>query len=418
MIARKALTNPSGASSRQLGMDEALGKALLEGAFLTRDQLDNVKAAAAASGKSLKEVALEREIIAPEVLASVLAFLLELPVVELRHCTVQPAALAQVPGNVARRLSILPVSVEEDILRVVAEGPLDGEALQALRELTGMRVRLVLALTGGVRSAIDEHYGRVVVPEMDAERVTPVRESPRSPLGGLADAENAGCGAAGRLSEQGAGAPLPGDISQQLAPGAEGLGLAELGGATRGGGNVRAGLPAFFKRRRSDRPRLALDEGNGDAPRSTRRRWPWAWRKAAGATGQVLIHVDKPRGRAQAGASTQAAANRPQQRVGINPALQLAVWVVGILFFGFGDTLTSLMVFESSGREANFLLAALLRVVGPTVAWFLIIKVVATLAVVLVSRLRPRLEVFASLSMLCLGMFLVAQNSTILLLSR
>ena len=94
----------------------------------------------------------------------------------------------------------------------------------------------------------------------------------------------------------------------------------------------------------------------------------------------------------------------------------MLIWAGGILFFGFGDTLTSLMVFQSQGSEANVLLRSILSVVGPTVFGFLAVKVVATLAVLLLSRWQPSLSKFAGLATLVVGMFLVAQNATTLLI--
>ena len=107
---------------------------------------------------------------------------------------------------------------------------------------------------------------------------------------------------------------------------------------------------------------------------------------------------------------------QPTTAPGRRQTIQMLVWVAAILLFGFGDTFTSLLVFGSGGVEANVLLGAVLKLLGPTVRNFLILKAVATAVPVLLARLNPRLELLASGAMLLIGMFLVAQNLAALLL--
>jgi hypothetical protein len=86
-----------------------------------------------------------------------------------------------------------------------------------------------------------------------------------------------------------------------------------------------------------------------------------------------------------------------------------------ILLFGFGDTLTSLLVFVRGGSEANLLFQAILRVLGPSTLNFVLVKMAATVLALLAARLQPRVEGLVAWAMLLLGAFLVAQNSMALL---
>ena len=95
--------------------------------------------------------------------------------------------------------------------------------------------------------------------------------------------------------------------------------------------------------------------------------------------------------------------------------IQLSLWVAAILLFGFGDTFTSLMVFGSGGSEANMLLGAILRIIGPTVGGFLLVKVATTVGAMLLARNWPRLERLLSLVMLAVGIYLVAQNTAVIM---
>ncbi|MBI4312960.1 MAG: hypothetical protein HY681_14460 [Chloroflexi bacterium] len=94
---------------------------------------------------------------------------------------------------------------------------------------------------------------------------------------------------------------------------------------------------------------------------------------------------------------------------------QFIAWGAAILFFGFGDTLTSLLVFGAGGAESNVLLGAVLTFLGPSVRNFLIVKAAATVAPVLLARLDRRVEPFICGAMLLVGVYLVAQNLAALL---
>ena len=93
---------------------------------------------------------------------------------------------------------------------------------------------------------------------------------------------------------------------------------------------------------------------------------------------------------------------------------KVLIWAAAILFFGFGDTLTSLMVFANGGVEGNLLLRAVLSFLGPTLWSFVAIKMAATLGIVLLALLVPRMETLISLGMLAAGVFLVTHNSMLL----
>ena len=101
-----------------------------------------------------------------------------------------------------------------------------------------------------------------------------------------------------------------------------------------------------------------------------------------------------------------------------NQNRQLWLWGTAILFFGFGDTFTSLLVFQRGGTEANLLMSGVLTLFGRTIWGFLLIKAATVMGAVLTGRWQPRFEVVVTVAMLMMGIFLVAQNSTILLFQR
>ena len=53
------------------------------------------------------------------------------------------------------------------------------------------------------------------------------------------------------------------------------------------------------------------------------------------------------------------------------------LWVMAALLFGFGDTLTSVLVFSQGGYESNPVLAVLLSLLGRSIGAFVMVKTVA-----------------------------------------
>ena len=141
-----------------LGVDEKLGQALVDGAFISPDDLEKALKEARESGKRLSQVLLEKNFLSPETLATVLSFQIGVPVIDLKQFRVQPEALELVPEEVAREKGVIPLSIEDGTLQVAMEDPQDLETIDTLAALTKLRIRPCLPLHGGVRELIDTAY--------------------------------------------------------------------------------------------------------------------------------------------------------------------------------------------------------------------------------------------------------------------
>jgi len=139
------------------GVQERIGNALVEGAFINREQLISAEEISRNTGKRLGEVLIERGLISPETLATVLSFLFNVPVVELRQLPVQPEALHLIPEDIAREHNILPLAAEGNTLRVAMEDPQDKELIKTISALTQMRIRPILPLRG-LKWLIESNY--------------------------------------------------------------------------------------------------------------------------------------------------------------------------------------------------------------------------------------------------------------------
>jgi len=142
----------------QSGAKKQIDQLLVEGAFITPEQLETARETASQSNMDLRQVLLDQRLISQETLATVLSFQLNVPTVDLKQAQVQPNALALIPEEVAREHNVLPLSVDGDTLTVVMEHPDALQLIDILAVLTKKRIKPVIPLRGGIRDAISTHY--------------------------------------------------------------------------------------------------------------------------------------------------------------------------------------------------------------------------------------------------------------------
>ena len=111
------------------------------------------------SGKRLGTILVEMGALDDHTVVAALAAQLGLPVADLRHRSSDPDALAAVPEDLARRLSVLPLRRAGDGLEVAVADPLDAPAMAELAHLAGSDIHLLVASPDDVRQAIDRCYG-------------------------------------------------------------------------------------------------------------------------------------------------------------------------------------------------------------------------------------------------------------------
>ncbi len=146
------------AKQAALDVDEKLGQALVEGTFISSEQLEEALKEAKDSGKRLSQVLLEKNFLSPETLATVLSFQIGAPVIDIKQFRVQPEALELVPEEIAREKGVIPLSIEDGTLQVAMEDPQDLETIDTLAALTKLRIRPCLPLHGRVKELIETSY--------------------------------------------------------------------------------------------------------------------------------------------------------------------------------------------------------------------------------------------------------------------
>lgn len=146
------MSAPSGISERVL-------ESLVTAGLLTVEQVANVREAAASRGVSIGVVLIERDLVGPSDVVSVLEQDLGVPQVDLSSYTPEDDALALVPGPTARARGVLPLFDIEGMLTVAIGDPMDVFILDAVSAELGLELEPVLADRASVSAAVEQYYG-------------------------------------------------------------------------------------------------------------------------------------------------------------------------------------------------------------------------------------------------------------------
>ena len=136
-----------------------LGDILLNGQFITREQLDEALKHQKVKGGRLGVCLIKLGYLTEEILHSVLSRQFGLDVIEPAATEVDPEILKLVPREWAARLQTIPIRREANVLFVAVSDPHDFVTLDELKFRTGLKIMPLLASEVQIREGIDKHYG-------------------------------------------------------------------------------------------------------------------------------------------------------------------------------------------------------------------------------------------------------------------
>ena len=142
-----------------VSFEERVGQVLVEGGFLTADQLQTGRDKSEEKGTRLLDTLVSEGMVSRETLVTVLSFQLRIPIADLKHVEVDSEALMLVPEDYARSKEILPVGFDADgSLRIATMMPNDFALSTELSSMTGLQIKFALALGGALEELIDRAY--------------------------------------------------------------------------------------------------------------------------------------------------------------------------------------------------------------------------------------------------------------------
>lgn len=134
------------------------GEILREYNLVSQEQLDNALKIQKTSNRRIGEILVSLNAITLTQVAETLAVQLELQFISLDRYQAQPNAIKLVPKNIAERLKIIPLAVDDDnTLLITMSDPLDLPAQDEIKLITGHNIRIA---TSG-RDDVDRNLSRI-----------------------------------------------------------------------------------------------------------------------------------------------------------------------------------------------------------------------------------------------------------------
>jgi type IV pilus assembly protein PilB len=136
-----------------------LGDILVQAGVITESQLSDTLKKQKYTGKRVGELLVSEGIITEVRLAEALSTQLKLPMFTLTRYRPMPEAIKSVPRHVSERLQIIPLSlVEGDLLLIAMANPLDLLAQDEVRMLTGRDLKVGITTLTEIKNNLDRLY--------------------------------------------------------------------------------------------------------------------------------------------------------------------------------------------------------------------------------------------------------------------
>ena len=123
----------------ELVKEGSIGAVLLKSQIITEQELRAALEAQKVSGCRVGEALVRQGVVTQEDIDWALANQLNIPYVRLKKENIDSAAVAKVPGTLARRFQLFPVFLSTNELSVAMADPLNQEAIDTLARVTGWR---------------------------------------------------------------------------------------------------------------------------------------------------------------------------------------------------------------------------------------------------------------------------------------
>jgi type IV pilus assembly protein PilB len=136
-----------------------IGEVLVEEGHLSAEQLSRALAEQKASGRMLGQMLVDQGLIAAGTLVKALGRCVGVPSCHLRHGLIDPTLLKLIGVDEAERLLVIPMFKVRDTLTVAMAEPQSLPAIDRLQQLSGCRIRPVLALDENIREFLKKYAG-------------------------------------------------------------------------------------------------------------------------------------------------------------------------------------------------------------------------------------------------------------------
>jgi type IV pilus assembly protein PilB len=139
-------------------LKERLTEILIKNKLITSQQLNQALQVQKKKGGRLSSIIIDLGFIKQTDLVSALSQGLGLPLIDLKRIKVDSAVLNIIPAQICRHHQIIPISQVGSTMTIAMADPLNIFAIDALRNLTGFKINVVIATPDQILQAIDQFY--------------------------------------------------------------------------------------------------------------------------------------------------------------------------------------------------------------------------------------------------------------------
>lgn len=161
--------------------DKRLGAILLDGGYVTDDNLQEAISQQVEVGGKLADVLVSMGVISEHRIARAIEENIGIPLVSLPRVNIMPEALAKIPSDLAQDIEVLPFALDDNRIRVAFTDPLDSLAIEEIEDETQCIVEPYKALRAEFQWALATYY-----PELGLEPPDSVAQDTTQRFGVLA----------------------------------------------------------------------------------------------------------------------------------------------------------------------------------------------------------------------------------------
>lgn len=144
-----------------------LGEILVENGLIDQNQLDQTLAEQDNNNEKLGKILVRKGLLSDDQLMEVLEFVLGIPRVQISRMEIDPETVKVLPTNIIQKHQILPLSVNQGRMTLIMVDPLNYQAIDDVRILTGLDVVPVMASERELDSAIKQYTALQVDTKME-----------------------------------------------------------------------------------------------------------------------------------------------------------------------------------------------------------------------------------------------------------
>jgi len=159
------------------GRRRSLEEILLAGKAIDRGQLAKARSYADAVGLEVRDALVQQKMASAEVVTAAYAESQGLPYIELADVGVEAELVPQIPAQIARQHSCVPLMIDQGQLLMASPNPLLPDVEEELRLRFNMPVRTILCTASSIHAVVAECYPR----ESSAAEPAAAKKTPRRP---------------------------------------------------------------------------------------------------------------------------------------------------------------------------------------------------------------------------------------------